>query len=148
MIADEESARRAAVIAEARSWLKTPWHHEACVKGEGVDCAQFLIAVYSALALIPPIETEHYPPDWHLHRGEPLFLAHMLKHARRVDSALPGDVAMFGYGRAAAHGSIVVEWPTIIHAYARTGVVQLDDGTRNAELAQRFAGFYRYNGFA
>lgn len=37
-----ELQQRAAVIAEAESWLSTPYHHEARIKGHGVDCAQIL----------------------------------------------------------------------------------------------------------
>ena len=39
-------AQRAAVVAEARSWIGTPYHHAADVKGHGVDCAMLLIRVY------------------------------------------------------------------------------------------------------
>ena len=28
---------RSALIAEARSWLGTPWHHQASLKGVGCD---------------------------------------------------------------------------------------------------------------
>jgi cell wall-associated NlpC family hydrolase len=32
------SFTREAVIAEARTWLGTPWHHQASLKGVGCDC--------------------------------------------------------------------------------------------------------------
>ena len=35
-----ESEARAAVIAEARTWIKTPWVHAADIKGAGVDCVE------------------------------------------------------------------------------------------------------------
>ena len=35
-----ELAQRLAVVAEAESWLGTPYHHEARIKGHGVDCVE------------------------------------------------------------------------------------------------------------
>lgn len=119
MIADKS----AEVIREAKTWLGTPFHHHAMVKGAGVDCAHFLIGVYSAVGLIDPMDVEGYPPDWHLHRGEERFLDHIKRHADKVAVPEPGDVAMFRFGRCASHGAIVIEWPRIIHAYIRQGVV-------------------------
>ena len=44
---------RQRIVEEARSWLGTPYHHQAMVKGAGVDCAMILVAVYRAVGLIP-----------------------------------------------------------------------------------------------
>jgi cell wall-associated NlpC family hydrolase len=137
-----EPETRAAIVVEAMTWAKTPWHHEARVKGAGVDCAQFLIGVYAAVGLIDPIAIEHYPADWHLHRDERRFLDSLLQYADPVEDGRPGDIAMFEYGRHAAHGSIVVEWPLIIHAWRDEGMVVLSDAS-NGQLQERFAGFYR-----
>lgn len=143
------SLMRAAVVAEAKTWLRTPWHHEARVKGSGVDCAQFLIGVYAGVGLVPAITTEHYPHDWHLHRDEPRFLAYLLQFADPVDAPLPGDVAMFQYGRHAAHGAIVIDeaGPTIIHAWRDERMVTLTD-LSVSPLRERLAGYYRLKGLA
>lgn len=135
------------IIAEAMTWLRTPWHHEARVKGAGVDCAQFLIAVYAAVGLIPDIKTDHYPPDWHLNQGEQRFLECLMRYADPVESPLPGDVAMFQYGRHAAHGSIVTDTagPAIIHAWRDERMVTITDLTVSP-LRERLAGFYRLRG--
>ena len=129
-----EDEVRAALIAEARSWLRTPWHHEARLKGVGVDCAQLLVGVYVAVGLIEPPAIEHYPADWHLHRGDQKFLSYLLRYARKVDEGKPGDIAMFSYGRADAHGALVVDWPSIIHANVKTRLVQSDDAARDAAV--------------
>ncbi len=117
---DQEARERAAVVTEARRWLGTPYHHEARVKGPqgGVDCAQLLIGVFSAVGLIEPPAIEHYPPDWHLHRSAERYLATVLDHAREIEGPpLPGDVALWRFGRCFSHGAIVVDWPLVIHAY-------------------------------
>lgn len=140
---------RAAILAEAMTWLRTPWHHAARVKGAGVDCAQFLIAVYAAVGLVPEFAPEAYPADWHLHRDEPRFLANLLRYADPVEAPAPGDVAMFQYGRHAAHGSIVIDAnrPAIIHAWRDEGMVTVTD-LSVSPLRARLSGFYRVKGAA
>jgi hypothetical protein len=66
--------RRAAVLAEAESWIGTPYHHAARVKGVGCDCLTLLAEVYPAARIIGHVEVPFYPPDWHLHRSAELYL--------------------------------------------------------------------------
>jgi NlpC/P60 family putative phage cell wall peptidase len=134
---------REKIVAEAQSWLGTKWHHEGRVKGAGVDCAQFLIGVYVAAGLVPEFQTSHYPPDWHLHRDERRFLSYLLQYAVPVgadDTPQPGDIVMFRYGRHAAHGSIVIGWPVIIHAWRDVGAVTLTDVSVSPLGAYRLKG--------
>jgi NlpC/P60 family putative phage cell wall peptidase len=116
---------RAAVVAEAITWIGTPYHHHARLKGIGVDCAQILIAVYAGLGLAPEVAPGIYPPDWHLNHSSELYL-HWLQQAgaQRVDSPLPGDVAVFKFGRTFSHGAICVEDGSFIHSYLRLGVIR------------------------
>ena len=136
---------RANVVAEAMTWLRTPYHHRARVKGAGVDCAQILIAVYAAVGLIDEFDTGDYPPDWMMHRSEERYLSFVLDRAEPVAEPLPGDVALYKVGRCFAHAGIVVEWPTIIHASNRDRAVVLADGTQGW-LAGRDITFWRVKG--
>lgn len=136
---------REQIVAEAMTWLRTPWHHAARIKGAGVDCAQFLIAVYMAVGLIAEPAIEDYPRDWHLHRDEPRFLRHLLAYTDPVDAPLPGDIAMFHYGRQDAHGAIVVGPGLVIHAWLDERMVTLTD-LGVSPLAKRLAGYYRLKG--
>ncbi len=111
------------ILTEAYTWLRTPFHHKAMVKGVGVDCAHFLLGVFSAVGMVPVFTPEDYPADWHLHQGEERFLAVIKKYANEVQEPQDGDVVMFQFGRCFSHGAIVVEWPKIIHAYFGMGVV-------------------------
>lgn len=117
---------RQAIVAEACTWLRTPYHHMARVKGQGVDCAQILIAVYSACGVIADFDPGYYPSDWAMHRSEEIYLEGLFANAKEVDSPQPGDVAIWKFGRCFSHGAIVVDWPTGIHAYRRDGVVLAD----------------------
>lgn len=133
----EETRQRAAVVAEARSWLGTPYHHEARVKGAGVDCAQLLIGVFAApgVALIDSLDVPRYPPDWHLHRSAERYLAIVLEHAREIAGPpLPGDIVLWRFGRCFSHGAIVVDWPAVIHAYVGRACV-IEDAEAAAWLS-------------
>ena len=115
---------RAAVIAEARRWIGTPFHHAARVKGAGVDCLMLLAEVYERAGVTRHIEPPFYVPDWHLHRDAEHYMDGLLRHARPIEGPpLPGDVALFRFGRTFSHGAVVVEWPRLIHAYWSIGVV-------------------------
>lgn len=131
---EELQAERQAIVAEARTWMRTPYHHEARVKGAGVDCVQILAAVFSDVGLIPPPKIDKYPHDWHLHRNAELYLKGLFQYAVETKNPQPGDVALFKFARCFSHGSIVVEWPTIIHAYLHRPVTE-EDASKNMELA-------------
>jgi cell wall-associated NlpC family hydrolase len=119
-----EAEQRAQVVQEARSWLLTPYHHHARIKGVGVDCAQLLAAVFEEVGLVPAIDTGFYPHDWHLHRGEEMFSAWLQKYAKPGNGTpQPGDVCLWRYGRTMSHGSICAGDGLFIHAYLGLGVI-------------------------
>jgi hypothetical protein len=89
-----DDATRAAVVQEALTWLGTPYHHHARVKGVGVDCAQQLCAVYEACGCVPHIDPGNYAHDWHLHRGEEVFIGWLEKAGAR-EEPLQGRQARF-----------------------------------------------------
>lgn len=128
---------RGAIVAEALTWLRTPYHHRGTIKGVGVDCAQFPLQVYAACGLIEPFETGDYPPDWHMHRSEERYLAAVQARAKEIDpgEVQPGDLMVFRIGRCYAHGAIVTAWPRLVHAVVGR-CVMLDEIT-SAQLANR-----------
>ena len=134
------------VVAEAKTWLQTPYHHHADVKGEGVDCAMILVRVYGECGLIPEIDPRPYPQDWHLHRDAERYLGWIEKYADKVDAPEPGDIAMFQFGRCVAHAAIVIEWPIVLHALAQHREVVLSDISTSDHFRERLRGFYRIRG--
>src|SRR5213078_3479197 len=118
---------RQTVIAEALTWIGTPFHHAARVKGAGVDCLMLLAEVYERAGIAPHIEPPFYVPDWHLHRDAERYLDGLTRYAREIAGPLlPGDIALFRFGRTFSHGAIVTAWPRVIHAYWSIGVVHGD----------------------
>lgn len=114
---EQEQAQRAAVVAEARAWLGTPYHHHGAVKGVGVDCAMLPIAVYHACGLMPLIDPRPYPVDWMMNRSDEIYMGVVEQYAHAVEQPLPGDFALWQFGRTFSHGGIVIEWPLVVHAY-------------------------------
>jgi cell wall-associated NlpC family hydrolase len=114
-----EADERTRVVAAARSWIGTPYHNCADVKGVGVDCGMLLVRVFVDTQLCPAFDPRPYPPDWHLHRGEERYLGFLLDYCREVVAPKPGDVMMLRYGRCYSHGGIVTKAKplTIVHAF-------------------------------
>ena len=139
-------AKQTEVVAEAMTWLQTPYHHHGDVKGAGVDCAMILVRVYHTCGLIPQIEPRPYPPDWHLHRDAERYLGWVAQYADPVTTPEPGDIAMFQFGRCVAHAAIVIEWPLVLHAFMQHREVVLSDVSTNDDFSERLRGFYRLRG--
>lgn len=117
---------RAAIVAEAYTWLGTPYVPMGAVKGVGVDCAMILIRIAQHVGVVPAeYDPRPYPPDWYLHRDEERYLAGLDRWSRRVDAGLPGDIALYRFGRCAAHGAVIVSDELMIHAYLPHGQVGL-----------------------
>lgn len=115
------------VVREAMTWGNTPYHPMAKIKGIGVDCGQLLIGVFENAGVIPIGECApgQYSPEWHLHRSEEKYLHWVQKYCDvAVGEPLPGDIAVFKFGRCISHAGIVLEWPLIIHAYVGVGVIK------------------------
>jgi len=132
-----EAAQRAAVLAEARSWIGTPYHNCADIKGVGVDCGMLLVRVFVDLKLCTPFDPRPYPVDWHLHRSEERYLGFIFDRSAEATEPLPGDVMVFRYGRCYSHGGIVTAAAPlrIVHAYYQARTVIEDEVARNAVLA-------------
>jgi cell wall-associated NlpC family hydrolase len=130
---------RQKIVAEARSWLDTPYHHAADVKGVGVDCAMLLLRVYVDLGLAEPFDPRPYPHDWHLHRDEERYADALLSRAHRVEAPLPGDAVIFRVGRCYSHGAIVTraEPLTIVHAVLQYGRVVEEEIATSVDLTER-----------
>lgn len=112
-----------AVIEEALTWLDTPYHTMARVKGAGVDCVQFIIAVYENCGLVKHVDTGVYSQEWHLHRSEERYLNGILLYCNEVKVPRIGDIVTFKYGRCVSHAGIYIGDNKLIHAYIDRGVI-------------------------
>lgn len=131
-----EQAQRARVVEIARQWIKTPYAHAGMVKGQGVDCATLLYATFKEAGLIGSIALPPYTGAWHVHRDEEKYTDFIRQFAAEIEGRdpLPGDVVVWKFHRCFAHGAIVVDWPTIIHAFINVGCFE-DSAEQNQMLA-------------
>src|SRR5271168_3472737 len=134
-----EREARTAIVASARAWVGTPYHHMADVRGAGCDCAMLLVRVFCDLGLVEPFDPRPYVKDWHLHRGEERYLTFLLARAHEMATPLPGDAVLFKYGRCFSHGGIVTRSAplTIVHAFHPARIVLEEEVVRNIEVAAR-----------
>lgn len=134
--------QRAHVLQIARTYLGTPFHDGARIKGVGIDCANLLAEVFAEAGMIPAQEIAPYSPQWMLHRDEPLFEQYVQKLGHEVDVPLPGDIVLYKIGRSFSHGGIVASWPTaVIHAFKMYGMV-VETGADEGDLRGRQRKFY------
>jgi NlpC/P60 family putative phage cell wall peptidase len=114
-----ELCERSSVVAEARKWIGTPYHHQADALGSGVDCGMLLVRVFVDTGLCEPFDPRPYADDWMLHRSEEKYLKFVFDRTKEVKSPQPGDVMVFRQGRCYSHGGIVTcaNPVTIIHAF-------------------------------
>lgn len=153
---------RRRVVDVAQSWVGTPYHHMARVKGAGVDCGQLLLGVFHEADLIPFVDPGFYTHDWHMHRDEEKYLGFVEKlAAKRVDHLeltiqqrldldngyhVPaGDVLVWRVGRTFSHGAVVTKWPNIVHAYFPSKRVE-EVSIINTPMAKRPMRVYSYWG--
>ena len=129
---------RARVLSLAAEWLGTPFHDNAGIKGVGCDCAHFLSGVFQEAGYAPDMVIEHYSPQFMLHSDEEKFAGYVLRYTREIaePEVQPGDVVLYRIGRSYAHGSIVVGWPLVIHAYQPEGIVVESDVSLPSPLSE------------
>ena len=111
------------ILAVARSWIGTPYVHQASVKGAGCDCLGLLRGVFRELCGEEAETPPPYSPDWAEASGAETLYSAMLRHLNEIElSALaPGDIALFRMAprSPAKHCGIVGEQDgrlTLIHA--------------------------------
>lgn len=110
------------VLAEARSWIGTPFHHQASVCGVGCDCLGLVRGVWRALYGSEPEVTPPYAPDW----AEATHQETLLEAARRnlievePTAMTVGDVLLFRLKPDAPvrHCGILSTEGQMIHAWS------------------------------
>ena len=116
------------VLSIARSWIGTPYVHQACLKGVGCDCLGLIRGVYAELYGREPERPPAYSPDWAEETGVEAMRDAARRHLIEIplDEAGPGDVALFRMkeNAPAKHAAILAEAGRIIHAYQGHAVME------------------------
>jgi NlpC/P60 family putative phage cell wall peptidase len=118
---------RNAILAEARSWLATPYRHQASQKGAGADCLGLVRGIWRALVGEEPESLPAYTPDWVERSGQETLRDAGARWLQSVplQKIAPGDVILFRMdaGSPAKHCAILDDGDQIIHAYWGRAVV-------------------------
>jgi NlpC/P60 family putative phage cell wall peptidase len=108
---------RADIVALARGWLGTPYHHQASLKGVGCDCLGLIRGVYAEACGQPAETPPPYSRDWAEASGRETMIEAAGRHLTRVspEAAEAGDVLIFRLrpGAMAKHAGIVSWAPGI-----------------------------------
>ncbi|MEP0519654.1 MAG: NlpC/P60 family protein [Hyphomicrobiales bacterium] len=109
------------IVAETESWLRTPYQHQASLKGVGCDCLGLVRGVYRALYGIEPEPVPAYTPDWAEASGEETMAMAASRHLvpKELGCLEPGRVLLFRWRPSlpAKHAAILVSKNRFIHAY-------------------------------
>ena len=114
---------RTDIVDAARTWIGTPFHHQARLKGTGVDCVGLVIGVAKELSLVEPsFDVIAYPrvPDG-------TSLMHLVNlHMTEINKDImqPGDVIVVSFDKDPQHLGILGNYRhsglSIIHAAGRS----------------------------
>lgn len=125
--------RKQAVVDEARTWLNTPFAHQARRKGVGCDCGGLVGGVAVACGLVSE--------DWWSREFDPLFSGYgRLPLGQRLHeicsrfmreiplgAAMPGDVLLLSFSEDPQHLAIAADYRhgglSMIHALSSLGRV-------------------------
>ena len=141
------------VIEEARTWIGTPWQHQAMVKGHGVDCAMFIAGVGLEVGLVTEDDLNNipaYPKDWHLHNTESMLIPILEQFEVSeipLEEALPGDIVMFKVANCESHLGILTKQDWFIHAFTSSKVNRVVECRLDGRWTKRLSRVYRFNHF-
>jgi cell wall-associated NlpC family hydrolase len=119
-----DALRRNLVVAEALSWLGTPYGHRQATKGLAADCALFPVRVYQSIGVLGAVEIPEYSEQWFLHHAEECYIdAILAAGATETDALDPANFVVWKFGLAYSHGAIIVDWPGVVHSLKPDGVM-------------------------
>lgn len=134
------------IVTQARTWLGTPFHHQARLKGVGCDCLGLVVGVVDELGLKDRNGQLLAAYDEIVYSKEPdgAYLTQKLTDLlEEVQAAQAGDLALFSVRDNPQHLAIITDYEGtlgMIHAYAPARRVvehRLDDDW-NSRLVKVF----------
>ena len=136
---------RRRILREARTWIGTPYVHQASSKGHGTDCLGLVRGIWRKIYGHEPQIVPSYSRDWNECESK----EQLLDAAKRwfveihQHDARSGDLVIFRWSRSsvAKHLGLLVDTNQFIHAYEKSGVVQT---TLGSHWQKRIVGYFRF----
>lgn len=121
--------RQDEIVAAARGWIGTPYHHQASLKGVGADCLGLVRGVWREVVGEEPEAPPAYEPGWAEMGGLEAMAAAARRHLREIPHAeyRAGDVLLFRW-RAhlpAKHAGIAASRALMVHAQEQAMVTEV-----------------------
>lgn len=110
---------RAAIVAEAKRWIGTPFHWQAAKRGVGCDCKGLVVGVGKAVGLPEADDLACSIHDYGMVVDEALLRATLERLLRRVETPRPGDVMLMPVGSPlkAQHLGLFIGDGRMVHCY-------------------------------
>lgn len=145
---------REQIVAEARSWIGTPFVHQADRKGIGCDCIGLVRGVAIATGIFPPDVLREPVLKPYLNYGrfpDGRLIPACREFLTQISFAevQPGDILIFRvFDKHAQHAGIVTETEPLkmVHSYSRTRVMACIEQLVDAFWRGRIVGVFRYRG--
>ena len=129
-------------MREARTWLGTPFHHAARVKGVGVDCLGLVAALADQFGIEHGWSQYGYGQDNIL-----TLIGHLEGPCVRVSEIEAGDVLLFRVeGRMPHHIGIYTGEQSFIHAYDAASVRRVVETPLSTKWTKRIHSMWRLRG--
>ena len=115
-----------AVVAAARSWIGTPYHHQQSVKGLGVDCLGLVRGVWREACGDEVEPVPNYSSSWK-RGGEDVLLAALHRHLTCMPGIEAGRVLAFRYrpNQPVSHLAVATTKRSMVHAYHGRGALEV-----------------------
>ena len=117
------------IVAEARSWIGTPYRHQASLKGVGCDCLGLVRGVWRAVMGEEPERAPPYAPDWAEAMQSEQLAEAAGRHLVAINCAVfrEGDVLLFRWraNLPAKHAAIVTAPDKMVHAHDGAAVAEV-----------------------
>jgi len=117
------------VLAAARAWVGTPYHHQASTRGVGTDCLGLVRGVFRTLYGFEAEAPPAYSRDWAEAGLQETMLGAASRHLVRKDikDLSSGDVILFRIKRhsVAKHAGIATSPVTMVHAMEGVPVTEV-----------------------
>lgn len=133
------------IVTQARTWLRTPFHHQARLKGKGCDCLGLIVGVVDELGLKDSAGMKLAAYDEVTYSKEPDG-AYLIQKLTGILTEVPiadaraGDLALFKVRENPQHLAILTDYEGalgMIHCYAQARRVvehRLDDDWKSRLL--------------
>ena len=126
------------IVVQARTWLGTPFHHQARLKGKGCDCLGLVVGVVDELGLKDKdgVKLANYDEVTYSREPDGVYLTQKLTGLLEeipIEEARPGDLALFKVRENPQHLAILSDYEGglgMIHSFAPSRRVvehRLDD---------------------